>query len=250
MRGSVRPIPSTRRLIIDMMGASEPLAVVKRTMKLDRLATAWGSRADHPGWAAMVAKAFCIVARDEPLLRTFYLKWPWPRFYELPKSIAMIAVNRDDIGRDLLVFLKLGTADEMSLEDLQAIVLRSKNAPIAQTRSLERLLRLSRLPFPLRKLLIFVGRNVGRQRANFFGTVAISSVAALGADILLTQAPGPSLITYGRLQPDHTMELLLHWDHRIYDGTLVARSLQRLEQVLNTEIADELLADACRSGSA
>ena len=38
------------------------------------------------------------------------------------------------------------------------------------------------------------------------------------------------------------MEVHFHWDHRIFDGVLAARILQRLEDVLNTEIADELLA--------
>jgi hypothetical protein len=38
------------------------------------------------------------------------------------------------------------------------------------------------------------------------------------------------------------MELLFHWDHRIFDGVLAARALQRLEDVMNGEIADELTA--------
>ena len=37
-----------------------------------------------PGWAAIFVKAFYLVAKDQPVLRTLYLKWPWPRFYELP----------------------------------------------------------------------------------------------------------------------------------------------------------------------
>jgi len=49
-------------------------------------------------------------------------------------------------------------------------------------------------------------------------------------------------MTYGLIRPDHTMELLFHWDHRIYDAILVARALRRLEDVLNTVIADELLS--------
>jgi len=32
----------------------------------------------------MPQTATCIVARDDPWLRTFYLKWPWPHFYEVP----------------------------------------------------------------------------------------------------------------------------------------------------------------------
>jgi hypothetical protein len=39
------------------------------------------------------------------------------------------------------------------------------------------------------------------------------------------------------------MELLFHWDHRIYDGFQVARALRRLEDVLNTDIAEEMLAN-------
>jgi pyruvate/2-oxoglutarate dehydrogenase complex dihydrolipoamide acyltransferase (E2) component len=37
---------------------------------------------------------------------------------------------------------------------------------------------------------------------------------------------------------------LFHWDHRIYDGALAARALRDLEDVLNTVIAEELLAGA------
>jgi hypothetical protein len=58
----------------------------------------------------------------------------------------------------------------------------------------------------------------------------------------VARTPGPSLISYGLVRPDHTMELLFHWDHRVYNGILAARALARLEDVLNGEIADELLA--------
>ena len=58
----------------------------------------------------------------------------------------------------------------------------------------------------------------------------------------MARAPGPNMLSYGLVRPDRTMELLLHWDHRIYDGVVAARALQRLEDVLNGEIADELLA--------
>jgi pyruvate/2-oxoglutarate dehydrogenase complex dihydrolipoamide acyltransferase (E2) component len=36
------------------------------------------------------------------------------------------------------------------------------------------------------------------------------------------------------------MELLFHWDHRIYDGVIAARAMRRLEDVLNIDIAEEL----------
>ncbi|HMH97452.1 MAG TPA: acyltransferase, partial [Bradyrhizobium sp.] len=37
-----------------------------------------------------------------------------------------------------------------------------------------------------------------------------------------------------------TVDVVIRWDHRISDAALIARTLNRLEQVLNTEIAAEL----------
>ena len=50
------------------------------------------------------------------------------------------------------------------------------------------------------------------------------------------------LISYGKMAADNSMEVLLHWDHHIFDGIVAARAMRRLEDVMNGEIADELLA--------
>jgi hypothetical protein len=242
MRGSAKPISLARKVIIELMHASVPLVVVKRTMNLDRLVKARALQNPRPGWIAILAKAFCLVARDEPWLRTFYLRWPWPHFYELPKTIAMAAIVRDDFDSTAPVILKVGAADEYSLMDVEAIIQRGKNAPLDELPHLKRILRLGRLPLPLRRLLATLGFNIGRQRSNYFGTFAITSVASLGVETVVLRSPGPACMTYGLVHPDHTMELLFYWDHRIYDAILVARALRRLEDVLNTVIADELLS--------
>ena len=44
-----------------------------------------------------------------------------------------------------------------------------------------RSLAISGLPRPLRRFLWWVGLNVGRQRANYFGTFGVSVYSALGA---------------------------------------------------------------------
>jgi len=243
MRGTVRPISLARKLVIDLMHASVPLVVVRRTMKLERLVAARALKAARPGWSAIIAKAFCIVAREEPWLRTFYLKWPWPHFYEVPKSVAMVAIVRDDIDKDAIVMLKIGAADELSLADVEVCIRRGKNAALDDVPSIKKALRVTRWPLPLRRLVWAVGLNIGRQRANYFGTFAITSIASRGSETVVARAPGPNLISYGLVRADHTMELLFHWDHRICDGILIARALQRLEDVLNTVIADELLVN-------
>ena len=242
MQGKTKSISLARKLVIDMMQASVPLVAVKRPFDLERLAKARASLAVRPGWSAIMAKALCIVARDEPLLRTLYLKWPWARFYELPKSVVLVALVRDDFDDGVPIMKKLGSADEQPLEDLESEMLRAKTAPIAEVPSFTRAEKIAGLPLPLRRLIWAITLNSGRMRSNRFGTFWVTSLASLGAETVVARTPGPSLISYGLLQPDHSMEVLLHWDHRIYDGVVATRTLRRLEEVLNNEIADELLA--------
>jgi hypothetical protein len=242
LQGTTRPVSLARRLVIDLMHASEPLVSIKRSMQLDRLASARATRTWRHSWATLIAKGYCIVARDEPRLRTFYLPLPWPRFYEARRSIAMLAVSRDDIEPDALVFQKLGPADELSLDFIEYRIRSAKAAPIKDLGSIARMLSIARWPWPVRRLIWGVALNLGRERANNFGTIALTSIASLGAETVVLRGPGPAAISYGLVKEDHTMELIFHWDHRIYDGILAARALRRLEEVMNSVIADEVLA--------
>jgi hypothetical protein len=99
----------------------------------------------------------------------------------------------------------------------------------------------------LRRLLWRIGLSVGRQRANYFGSFGITSVAAFGAGELYALSPGPYIISYGTLRPDQTIDVVIRWDHRVTDAAMIAKALTRLEQVLNTQIAAELLADRPQS---
>jgi hypothetical protein len=98
----------------------------------------------------------------------------------------------------------------------------------------------TRLPLPLRRLVWLIGTNFGRQRANYFGSFAVTSVAAFGGGELHALSPGPFILSYGVVEPDQTIDVLIRWDHRITDAALIAKALTRLEQVLNNEIAAEL----------
>ena len=99
-----------------------------------------------------------------------------------------------------------------------------------------KMLRTTRLPLPLRRLFWAIGLNFGRQRANYFGSFGVTSVAAYGAGQLHALSPGPFVLSYGVEKPDQTIDVVLRWDHRITDAALMAKVLNRLEQVLNTEI--------------
>jgi hypothetical protein len=242
MRGTVRKISLPRRLVADLMHASirVPFVSLTRPLNVRQLLEARALAAQPPGWAAIFVKAFSLVAKEVPALRTLYAKWPWPSFYELPRSVAMIAIARVEDGQDCVLPQKIAAADELPLTAVDGLIRQAKEAPIEQVPAFRKILRTTRLPLPLRRLFWVVGLNFGRQRANWFGSFGVTSVAAYGAGELHALSPGPFILSYGVVEQDQTIDVVIRWDHRITDAALVAKALTRLEQVLNTEIAAEL----------
>ena len=153
--------------------------------------------AQRPGWAAIFVKAFALVAKEEPVLRTLYAKWPLPAFYELPRSVAMVAIARVEDGEDCVLPQKVAAPDEMTLAEIDALIRHAKEAPIDQVPAFRKILRATRLPLPLRRLVWAIGLNFGRQRANYFGSFGVTSVAAYGAGELHAMSPGPFVLSYG-----------------------------------------------------
>ena len=242
MRGTVRKISLPRRLVADLMDASirVPFVSLSRPLDVRQLLEARALAAQPPGWAAIFVKAFSLVAKDQPVLRTLYAKWPWPSFYELPRSIAMVAIARVEDGQDCVLPQKVPAADELPLTEVDAQIRHAKDAPISEVPAFRKILRVTGLPFLLRRVMWSIGLNFGRQRANWFGNFGVTSVAAYGAGELHALSPGPFILSYGVVEPGQTIDVVIRWDHRITDAALIAKTLTRLEQVLNTEIAGEI----------
>jgi hypothetical protein len=242
MRGTVRKISMPRRFVVDLMRASMcvPFVSLARPLNVRQLIEARTLAAKPPGWAAIFVKAFALVARDEPVLRTLYGKWPRPHFFELPRSIAMVAIARIEDGQHCILPEKVPAADTSPLTEIDAQIRHAKNAPIEEIPAFRKILMATRLPLPLRRLGWMVGLSLPRLHANSFGSFAVTSVAAYGPGELHALSPGPFILSYGVVEPDHTIGVVIRWDHRITDAALIAKVLTRLEQVLNTEIAAEL----------
>jgi hypothetical protein len=242
MRGTSRKISLPRRLIADLMHASRdvPLITFRRTLQIDALAQARAAAAPRPGFAAIFAKAFSLVAKDQPVLRTLHVGWPWPHLFELPQSIGMIAVARQIDGEDCVMMQKLIGADATPLGEVDAAIRHAKTAPVEEVPAFRKKLQVTRLPLPLRRLAWRVALGIGRQRANHFGTFGISSVAAYGPGELHPISPGPFILSYGVLRPDHSIDVVIRFDHRVTDAAVIATAMTALERVLNTVIAAEL----------
>jgi hypothetical protein len=244
MRGTVRKISWPRRFVADLMHASVrvPFVSVSRPFHIRRLVEARAQTARPPGWAAIFVKAFALVAKEEPVLRTLYVKWPWPGFYELPRSIGMVAIARVEDGQECVLSQKVIAPEELPLSQIDAVIRYAKTAPLEEIPFFRTIRWTTHLPLPFRRLLWMIGLNIGRQRANFFGSFGVTSIAPYGDGELQALNPGPFLLSYGAEEPDHRIGVVIRWDHRLTDAALIVRALTRLEQVLNTEISAELLA--------
>jgi hypothetical protein len=242
MRGKSRKISLPRRLIIDLMRASRrvPFVSLQRSLDIRPLLEAHAAAARPPGWAAIFVKAFSIVAKEQPVLRTLYAKWPWPSLYELPISVAMVAIARVHEGEDCVLPQPVAAADTLTLSDVDAQIRYAKHAPIDEVPMFRKVMLATRLPQPLRSLAWLIGQNFGRQHGNYFGTFVVTGVAAYGGGELHALSPGPFILSYGVAEPDHTIGVVIRWDHRVSDAALIAKAMTRLEQVLNTEISAEL----------
>jgi hypothetical protein len=249
MRGTVRKISTPRRLVADLMHASVrvPFVSLTRPVNLRPLVEARTQAAHPPGWAAIFVKAFALVAREQPILRTLYVKMPWPGLYELPRSVAMIAIARQVDGEDCVLPQRVTAPDEIPLAEVDALIRQAKEAPVAEVPAFRKMLAVTRLPLPLRRLLWAMGLGFGRQRAKFFGSFGVTSVAAYGPGELHALSPGPFVLSYGVVRPDQTLDVVLRWDHRVTDAAPMAKALTRLEQVLNAEIAAEIRANRHQS---
>jgi hypothetical protein len=242
MRGTVRKISLPRRFVTDLMwaSASVPFVSLRRTLDISQLAEARASAAEPPGWAAIFVKAFALVAKDEPVLRRLYAAWPWPHFYELPRSVAEVAIARFEDGEDCILPEKVPAPELTSLDEVDARIRYAKDAPIEAIPAFRKIMGVTRLPLPLRRLAWLVAVNFGRQHANWIGNVSVTSVSAFGPGELHAITPGPYILSYGVVGPDHRVDVVIRWDHRVTDAAFISRVLTCLEQVLNTAIAAEL----------
>jgi hypothetical protein len=249
MRGLVLPLSRPRRLICDLLhfASGVPTVPVQRPMKLAPVVAARRALANRPPWTAIFAKALALVAAETPELRRAYCKFPWPHLYEYPTSVAAITIERDYRGEKAVLTVRVKDPARRSVGEIAGTIRRGMTTPLDEVKDFRRSMRVAGLPRPLRRLIWWVGLNVGRQRANYFGTFGISVYSALGAESLHPLSPLTATLNYGVLALDGSLDVRLIYDHRVMDGATVARALARLEEVLNTTIRDELSMPSARA---
>jgi hypothetical protein len=223
-----------RRIVADYLHAARhvPATVVQTRMHLAPLVEARTAARQLAAWSAIYARAYGLVAADMPELRRFYMRFPWPHFYELDASVGQIAVERRIGDEPAVLGIILKEPEARTLPEMTRFITDAMASPIERFKDFKRAVSIARLPLPIRRLVIWIGLTFGRQRANYFGTFAVSSVAYLGADIALSWTPCPVLLTYGVATATGEIDVRLVFDHRCFDGATAARALARLQEVL------------------
>jgi hypothetical protein len=197
-------------------------------------------------WSVLFLKAYAMLARDCAPLRQAYLRWPWPQLYEHPTSVAMLAINRDEGESERLYWGRFQEPESQPLSRLQDQLDRYKTEP-AET-AFRRQEQLSRLPWPIRRLVWWLGLNVsGRLRARQLGTFGLSTLAGQGAVNRYHPTCLTTSLTYGPIDASGHSLVTILFDHRVADGACIARALRDLEALLKGPITRELqlMAGTC-----
>ena len=254
MRGRALKLSAPRRLVGDLMwfSISVPRVTVQRRMNVSALLRARRSLQTRPSWTGIFLKGYGLLSQETPELRRAYVKLPWPRLYEYPSSVASVTHERDYEGERAVLLSRINGPEHRSIAELEASLQAARSRPVMEVKEFRRALTIARLPAAFRRPLMWLGLNIGRQRANFFGTFQFSVYSGLGAESLNPLTPLTTLLNYGPIGEDGSVDVRIHYDHRVMDGANVARALERFEAILNGSVADEVMRfeTAVRKGPA
>jgi hypothetical protein len=237
------PLSLPRRFLGDLLHFAKqiPTIPVQRRLNIGRLVEAREIAHPRPSWCALFTKAYALVNQSSPQLRRCYLSFPTAHLYQHPTSVASIAVGRPYDDDEAVFFAHLADVETRSLANIDDKLHQYKTAPVESISTFRRALRVTRLPWPLRRLLWWTALNMsGRQRARIVGTFGISVYGGLGAASLHPLSVLTTTLNYGVIEPNGDVDVRLVYDHRVLNGATVARALADLESVLNHEILAEL----------
>jgi hypothetical protein len=240
--GRFVPLSLGRRLVVDLTRMHVPSVPVQRVMNIAPVVAARAAANPKPSWPSIFAKAYALVAEEDPVLRRAYIKLPSPRLYEYQASSVSLVVEREYQGEMIVLTLLIRNVAQKPLIAITDAVREAKSAPVESIRMFRRMLGLARLPTPIRRAIWWLGLNIGRQRGNYFGTFGLTVYSGLGAESLHPISPLTGVINYGVIGEDGKVAVRIMYDHRVLDGSQVARTLERIERTLHGPILDELRA--------
>ncbi|MCI0379751.1 MAG: hypothetical protein L0215_19275 [Gemmataceae bacterium] len=232
-----------RRMVVELMHfcSKVPGCSVDRRLHLGELLAARNACFAKPSWYAIFAKAYGIVARDTPILRTSYMTFPWARLYEHPFNIVTLNIEREWQGEKVILQAHVRRPECRTLTAMDDKVRYFKNAPLESIKAFRNTLRMGKLLGPLRRFMMWGTLNIfGRRRCHNFGTFSITSVASAGAGLLYVTPLLTTTLHHSLFDEHGNLEMRIIFDHRVLDGATAARAVADFDEVLRREILTEL----------
>jgi hypothetical protein len=242
MRGRSIRLSPAKRLVLDVLHFSRgiPTVPVHKRMCIAPLVEARAACANAPRWTAIFVKAYALLAREFPELRRVYVKLPLPHMFEYRSSVASVVVEREYQGEQSIFTQVILNPAARPIDNLMELLERGTTKPLEEIPEIARALSVAALPWPFRRMVWWLGLNLSRYRALFFGTFGFSVYSALKVESLHPLMPVTTLLNYGVIDTEGNVNVRIIYDHRVMNGATVARSLNRLEEILNTTVADEV----------
>jgi hypothetical protein len=241
MDGRTFRLTSSRSLVLDVAHLAQkvPTFPVERWFDLGTVAFARSQAAPRISWVTLFVKAYGLASRQLPQLRTHYLKYPLPHFYQSAGSVISVSVNRFFEGHDRLFWGRFHQPENLRLVDMHRVLNEYCQGDVAEV--FKRQMIAARLPTLLRRAGWWWRLNFQpHQRARRLGTASISVLAGQGVYNRLHPCILTSTLAYGPLQADGRMWVTLQCDHRVIDGVAAAEALNLLESVLKNDLLAEL----------
>ena len=188
----------------------------------------------------LFAKGFAMAAQHRPALRRIHASLPTPRLLEVQMAIGCILVERSHEGQPMVMAARFQDLATTPLPELGLQLATAKNAPVSAYRPAYRVLRMLRIPWPLRRLLLLWGLALAGPVLRHGGTFAVSSVGQHGAAIVDSVSPLPAFLTFGPIDAAGQVDVHLAFDHRVMDGADAAEALQALQAVMAGALAEEV----------
>jgi hypothetical protein len=237
------PLSPLRKNVVELMRLSKklPLVTAERRMNLSAIIEARNAAPIKPCWTAIFSKAFAILAVRRRDLRTAYMSYPFPHLYVHPCSIATVIVEREHQGELFPLNYRVREPSGTTLLNLHRIIENLRTVPLEEDEQFRLMYSIGRKTLLFRRSLWWMGYHwSGNKRAHFFGTFALSSPAAGGAGLTTIVSPLSCTLHYGLFDNAGQIDMRLTFDHRAIDGAPVARALAEMEQVLMTDVLDEI----------
>jgi hypothetical protein len=232
-----------RILVEEMLRHAQrvPSVPVAKRLNVSQLAQLRQRTAVPISWTSIFIHAYSRVSQEVEALRTVYMPWPRPHLYLHPHTICKLAIERQWQGERVPLMAELWNSNTLCLEAIGQQITRFKSTPLWEISNFRQLMRLARLPRPLRRMMIWKTLYLsGPRRCKRMGTFLLTNYGHLGAESLHPISPHTTVLTLAPISPNGDVTVKLIYDHRVTDGANIARCLHRLDEILHGQTLQEL----------